>query len=214
LLAHVARHVVRHRRLVVVGWIALTLFGVFSAAQVSHRWLEQFSIPGYSAYEANQEVLRTFGNGTQSPDVAVFRSRGDVTKVAALGRGLARFQREHPAYRVSSYFSTGNRDYVSHDGHTTFAEFYPPGQEGFNADDGLSTVDAAVKAAAPPGVDVHVTGDAALYNSEASGSSSGPSVLTEALIGGGVRLSLGGVAPESRDFVTQSTGRSPTCSRS
>src|SRR5215218_9234422 len=116
-----------HRRLVIAGWIALTLFGVFSASQVSHRWLEQFSIPGYPAYEANQEVLRTFGNGTQSPDVAVFRSRGDVTKVAALGPALARFQREHPAYRVSSYFSTGNRDYVSRDGHTTFAEFYPPG---------------------------------------------------------------------------------------
>jgi RND superfamily putative drug exporter len=184
LLEQFARHVMHHRRLVIAGWMALTLFGVFSASQVSHRWLEQFSIPGYPAYEANQEVLRTFGNGTQSPDVAVFRSRGDVTKVAALGPALARFQREHPAYRVSSYFSTGNRDYVSRDGHTTFAEFYPPGQEGFNADDGLSTVDTAVKAAAPPGVNVHVTGDAALYNSEASGSSSGPSVLTEALIGG------------------------------
>jgi RND superfamily putative drug exporter len=183
-LEQVARHVLHHRRLVIVAWIALTLFGAYSAQQVSDRWLEQFSIPGYSAYEANQHVLKTFGNGTQAPDVAVFGSRGDVTKVVALGRMLARFEREHPAYRVSSYFSTGNRDYVSRDSHTTFAEFYPPGQEGFNADDGLSTVRTAVKAAAPPGVTAHVTGDAALYASEGSGGSSGPSVLTEALIGG------------------------------
>jgi putative drug exporter of the RND superfamily len=184
LLEHIARHVIRHRRPVIAGWIALTLFGVYSAKQVSHRWLEQFSIPGYRAYETNQDVLKTFGNGTQAPVVAVFHSHGDVTKVAALGRTLARFEHRHPAYRLSSYFSTGNRDYVSRDGHTTFAELYPPGQEGFNADDGLSVVRTTMKAAAPPGVDVHVTGDAALYNSEASGSSSGPSVLTEALIGG------------------------------
>jgi RND superfamily putative drug exporter len=184
MLARLARFVIHHRRLVVVGWILLTAFGVFSAQRVSSRWLEQFSIPGYSAYEANQQVLRTFGNGAQAPDVAVFRTNGDVTKASALGRALTRFEREHPRFRVSSYFSTGSRAYVSRDGHTTFAEFYPPGQAGFNADDGLALVRTAMKTAAPPGVSVNVTGEAALYDSEGAGSSAGPSVLTEGLIGG------------------------------
>jgi putative drug exporter of the RND superfamily len=84
--------------------------------------------------------------------------------------------------RVSSYFDTGSRAYVSRDGHTTFAAFYPPGQEGFSAEDDLGLVRDAMSAAAPPGVSVHVTGMDALYNSESS--SSGPSVLTETLIGG------------------------------
>ena len=184
MLDRLSRLVVSHRRLVVGGWILLTLFGAYSANRVSHRWLEQFSVPGASAYEANQRVLHTFGNGAQAPDVAVFTSKGHVTETPGLGQAIARFTREHPSMRVSSYFSTGSSAYVSHDRHTTFAEFYPPGDEGFNAADGLGLVRNAMHAAAPRGVEVHVTGVAALYDSEGTGSSQGPSVLTEALIGG------------------------------
>jgi putative drug exporter of the RND superfamily len=63
MLAGLARAIMRHRRLVAGGWIVLTIFGAFSAQQVSDRWLEQFSIPGFSAYEANQRTLRAFGSG-------------------------------------------------------------------------------------------------------------------------------------------------------
>ena len=51
-----------------------------TTSQIGNRWFESFSIPGYSAYEANQRTLKTFGNGEQAPLVAVFRSKGDVTK--------------------------------------------------------------------------------------------------------------------------------------
>lgn len=184
MLDRLARLVISHRRLVIGAWVVLVAFGAFSTTRLSSRWLEQFSIPGYSAYEANQRVLKTFGSGAQAPDVAVFHSGGDVTKAAGLSAALARFEREHPTIRVSSYFSTGSRAYVSRDGHTMFAEFYPPGQAGFSSNSGLGLVRSAVKAAAPPGVTVNVTGIQALYDSEGTGSSGGPSVLTEALIGG------------------------------
>jgi len=79
LLARLA-HLVARRRFVVIGiWAALTLFGAFSASQVSKRWFESFSIPGYSSYEANQKTLKIFGTGEQAPLVAVFHSDGDVT---------------------------------------------------------------------------------------------------------------------------------------
>ena len=58
-LAQLARFVMRHRRLVAGVWIVLTIFGAFAAQQVSKRWLEQFSIPGFSAYEANQRMIRS-----------------------------------------------------------------------------------------------------------------------------------------------------------
>ena len=80
LLAGLAHVIARRRRLVIGAWIVLTLFGAFSAQQVSKRWFESFSIPGYSAYETNQRTLKTFGTGEQAPLVAVFRSEGDVTK--------------------------------------------------------------------------------------------------------------------------------------
>src|SRR5213592_4085181 len=110
-LARLARFVMHHRRLVAAGWIVLTIFGAFSAQQVSKRWLEQFSIPGFSAYEANQRTLKTFGTGAQAPNIAVLRVEGDVTKSVAVREALAQVSREFPRFRTSSYFTTGSLGY-------------------------------------------------------------------------------------------------------
>ena len=61
MLARLAHLVHRRRGRVVAVWIVLTVFGVFATTRVSSRWLESFSIPGYSAYETNQKALKTFG---------------------------------------------------------------------------------------------------------------------------------------------------------
>jgi RND superfamily putative drug exporter len=182
-LARLARVIMHHRRIVAGGWIVLTIFGAFSAQQVSKRWLEQFSIPGFSAYEANQRTLETFGSGAQPPNVAVLRVKGDVTKSAEVRDALAQVSREFPRFRTSSYFTTGSLAYVSSDRHTTFATFYPPGRPSFSSDSHFKEIRAALTRAVPPGVEAHVTGRDALYDSQGS-ESGGPSVLTEALIGG------------------------------
>src|SRR5262245_61807046 len=101
-LARLARLIMRHRRVVAGGWIVLTIFGAFSAQQVSKRWLEQFSIPGFSAYEANQRTLRTFGSGAQAPNIAVLQVKGDVTKSAAARETLAKVSDRFPNFRTSS----------------------------------------------------------------------------------------------------------------
>ena len=89
ILVTLAHLIVRHRRAVIVAWVLLTLFGAYSAGQVSKRWFESFSIPGYSAYEANQRTLHTFGTGEQAPLVAVFHSPGDTTKIGVYcGTGI------------------------------------------------------------------------------------------------------------------------------
>ncbi|HEY8778821.1 MAG TPA: hypothetical protein VIL93_03435, partial [Solirubrobacterales bacterium] len=53
--------VVRRRRYVIAAWVGLVIFGMIGAGQVSNRWQENFSIPGYSAYEANQRALHSLG---------------------------------------------------------------------------------------------------------------------------------------------------------
>jgi RND superfamily putative drug exporter len=181
-LGGLAHFTVRHRRLIVGVWIVLTIFGAYSAKRVSDRWLEQFSIPGYSAYEANQRALKTLGTGEQAPNVAVFISKGDVTKTPGLAAAIDRVASEFPDFRVSSYFSTGSRAYVSKDGHTTFAEFYAPGNASFDSTTKVKQMRRALNEAKPAAVQVHLTGRDALYASQ--GSAEGPSVLTEALIGG------------------------------
>src|SRR3989442_10905357 len=183
MLSRLAHWIVRHRRLVIGAWILLTLFGVFSAWRVSNRWFRSFSIPGYSSYEANQRTLHTFGTGEQAPLVAVFRSSGDVTKVAGIKQAIAAAANVNPGSRVSSFWSTGSRAYVSKDGHTAFAEIYPPGTPKFSSSVHIDQVRARLKAATPAGVEASLTGRDAIY-AASSGGGKGPSILTEALIGG------------------------------
>src|SRR5665213_579410 len=182
LLARLAHRIVRRRRVVIAVWVVLTLFGGFSASQVSKRWFESFSIPGYSAYGANQRTLHTFGSGEQAPFVAVFSSKGDITKQTGITKAIDAAAKVNPGSRTSSFWSTGSRAYVSKDGHTTFAEIYPSGTPGFSSNVHVEQVRAALKNATPNGVQAQLTGRDALQ-AASSGGTSGPSVLTEFLIG-------------------------------
>jgi RND superfamily putative drug exporter len=179
-LAHV---VIRRRRVVVGVWVLLFLFGIFTSGRLADRWFESFSIPGYSAYEANQRTLKTFGSGEYPPLVAVFHADGDVTTQAqeiqaAVDTGAAAW----PGSRVSSYATTRSDLYLSEDRHTTFAEIYPPGNQQFEASGLIKKVRDAIAGAAPSGVETHLTGRDPLY--EDVGGSEGPSLLVEILIGG------------------------------
>jgi RND superfamily putative drug exporter len=182
-LARLAHVIVRRRRWVIGAWIALTLFGAFSASQVSKRWYQSFSIPGYSAYEANRRTLERFGTGMQAPLVAVFHTSGDITKHADLQQAIYAAAAVDPGSRTSSYWSTGSLAYVSKDRHTAFAEIYPPGSPTFNSSVHVDQVRAALQQATSDGVTAHLTGRDAL-EAASSGGGKGPSVLTEGLIGG------------------------------
>jgi RND superfamily putative drug exporter len=181
-LERLARLVIRRRRWVVLAWLVLFLFGLFSTSRLSDRWFESFSIPGYSAYEANQRSLKTFGNGEQASLVAVFRSDGDVTKAKGIEGAVKKAATVNPGSRTSSYFSTGSDAYVSKDRHTTFAEIYPPGNPGFSSTVHIKRVRAALREATPSGVTVNLTGRDPLQ--EDIGGTEGPSLAIEILIGG------------------------------
>src|SRR3954454_18373674 len=124
MLERLAHFTIRRRRWVIATWVLLVIFGMFTTTRLADRWFESFSIPGYAAYETNQKTLKTFGSGEYPPLVAVFRSDGDVTKVTAIRPAVDEAAKLWPGARVSSYFTTGSRAYVSKDGHTTFAEIY------------------------------------------------------------------------------------------
>ena len=182
-LERLAHFTIRRRWWVIGAWVLLMLFGMFASSRLADRWFQSFSIPGYQAYETNQKTLKTFGSGEFLPLVAVFHSDGDVTKQ---DRDRDRGRRTAPTpgsgSRVSSYFSTGSDAYVSKDRHTTFAEIYPPGNPTFTSTEQIKQVRAAIRAAVPEGVTVHLTGRDPLY--EDVGGSNGPSLLLEILIGG------------------------------
>src|SRR4051794_7968681 len=157
-----ARLILRRRKAVVAIWFVLTVIGVVSAGQI--KWFESFSIPGYSAYEANQRTLKDFGSGLNTPLVVVVKTTGDVTKTPGVKRAFEAAIAANPGARSSSYFSTGSHTYVSKDKHTMFAEIYRPGTPGFGAVTGEKQTRAALTATAPPGATVHVTGDEPLLS--------------------------------------------------
>jgi RND superfamily putative drug exporter len=186
-LERLAHLIVRRRRAVIAVWVVLTVFGAFSAGRVSKRWYQSFSIPGYSGYETDQQTLRVFGSGENPPLVAVFHSSGQVAKQAGIAGAIAAAASVNPGSRVSSYWSTGSKAYLSSDGHTSFAEIYPPGNPNFSSSVHVAQTQAKLTAATPRGVQSYLTGLIPL-ESASSGGGKGPGVLTEALIGGGGAL--------------------------
>ncbi len=183
MLARLAHVITRHRWLVIGVWAVLTIFGAFAAGQVSKRWYQSFSIPGKSAYEANQRTLKSFGTGVRPPNVVVFHTSGDATKSAPIKLAMQRAAATMPGARTSSFFSTGNSMYVSADRHTIFEEVYPPGIAKFNTTSGAEAMRAAAAKGLPAGTTVQVTGHDPLEEASTHGSSGGPGVLVEAMIG-------------------------------
>jgi putative drug exporter of the RND superfamily len=183
MLARLAHVVVRNRWKVIAAWIVLTLFGAFAAGQVSKRWYQSFSIPGKSAYEANQRTLKAFGTGIRPPNVVVFHTAGDATKSPAIREAMQQAAAAMPGARTSSYFSTHDLMYVSKDRHTTFEEVYPPGPSEFDSKSGASAVRAAAARGLPNGIQVEVTGHDPLEEASSHGGGGG-NILVEALVGG------------------------------
>src|SRR6516165_2231586 len=183
MLARLTHLITRHRWLVIGVWIVLTVFGAYAAGRVSKRWYQSFSIPGKSAYEANQRTLKRFGTGVRPPNVVVFHTSGDATKSVAIKRAMQRAAATMPGARTSSYFSTGNPMYVSADLHTIFEEVYPPGIAKFDTKSGADRMRAAAATGLPAGTTVEVTGHDPLEEASTHGNSGGPGVLLEAMVG-------------------------------
>ena len=183
-LARLAHFLNRHRWPVIGAWLALTLFGAFAAGQVSHRWLQSFSVPGKPAYEASRRTLTAFGAGSRAPSVVVFHTTRDATKSPAIAEAMTRAAATMPRALTSSYFSTHNSMYVSHDRHTTFMNVYPAGPLALNATSGAETLRAAAAKDLPAGINVNVTGRDALDEASKNGKAGGgSSVIVETAIG-------------------------------
>jgi len=183
MLARLA-HVIARRRWYVIGaWMALTVFGAFAAGQVSKRWYQSFSIPGKSAYEANQRTFKVFGTGVRPPNVVVYHTSGDARTSDAIRESMQRAAATAPGSRSSSWFSTHNEMYVSKDHHTTFMNVYPAGQSTFSSTSGAKQMRAAAAKGLPAGTTVQVTGHDPLEEASQNGQGGSSSVLVEAMIG-------------------------------
>jgi RND superfamily putative drug exporter len=184
--------VLAHKKTVVISWILLTIAGIMAAGPASRALNQKFSVPNKEGWETNEAIAAKYNGtgGDTSPLLPVVtlpagesidspQVRSDLTKLDdTLAKTL-------PGSRVASYASTGDRAFVSDDGHTTFAIVYPkPDPDSSFGDNPRAAKDvkAAVAGSTVGGAPVHVTGFDALQQS--TGGGDGPGVLLEAVIGG------------------------------
>jgi RND superfamily putative drug exporter len=183
--------VLGHKRLVVLGWLAVLVPSLLLAPRVSGRLSQQFALPGQPAYQANQQILRAYGNGGPGQALVAVVTLPHGTTVdqpttrQALAQAFATLDRQ-PGLRVASYVGTGDRRLVSADGRTTFVLLFTPPQPLLGGPDlgpGLAhtLTQALPSGATGAGWTVRVTG---LDELELGGNTAGPAVLVETLLAG------------------------------
>ncbi|HEY6960891.1 MAG TPA: MMPL family transporter [Gaiellaceae bacterium] len=184
-----ARWTLRHRRLVIGSWVAVTLAAFAAVGPAGRSLSQQFSVPGREGFQANQQIAAAYGSGgdvaplvpvVQLPKGTTVDSPGVRGELAA---ALTRVREALPQARIASYASTGDRSFVSADGRTTFALVDIPARGG--VDQGQPEARLAQKALAGVtvgGASVRVTGLDALRATGNDTQGTGTGVLLGTLL--------------------------------
>jgi putative drug exporter of the RND superfamily len=181
--------VLRHKRLVLGVWLAVTIAAFAAVGPAGSSLSQQFSIPGREGFETNRELVEIYGTGGDvAPIVPVVTLPAGTTVDSPgvtdqLDAALSRVQAALPQALTASYASTGDRAFVSDDGRTTFALVYIPAKGGVDqgqpeallAQDALAGVTVGGSA-------VEVTGLDALRASGGESEGDGAGVLLGTLL--------------------------------
>jgi RND superfamily putative drug exporter len=191
MMESLTRRVLRHRRLIGIGWLLLTIIGMAAAGPATKALDQKFSVPGREGWDASQEIQQVWGNGGESLPFLPVVSLPAGTTVDSPGvradlRGVEdAARRAVPGSRVAGYGSTASRSFVSKDGRTAFVYVFPKRSDdpfGNNVDAQRDLRDA-MRSQSVAGAPVRATGYDALYDSTGD-ADEGPGIFLEALIGG------------------------------
>jgi putative drug exporter of the RND superfamily len=178
-----ARLVLRHRLLVVLGWLVLLVAGGMAAGPVTDRLTFDFSLPGQPGYEAEEQLIQTFGASTADTLVPVVTVPEGSTVAERADDVAAVFDAVRtalPQARVVDLASTGDARFVTDDGRSAFALVQGPMPQGFEPGIQVQLEPVLQQAAAQAGLDPGLTSYVLL---SAGGDTEGPSVLVETLFG-------------------------------
>jgi putative drug exporter of the RND superfamily len=190
-IVRLARFVLRHRRTVALLWVLLLPAGVYGASHVSNRLSLDFSLPGQPGYETAQKIKHVYGNGgdTDPSIVLVTLRRGQsvARDRSELANAFDRARLAVPRDRLVDYGSTHDPRFITDHGRSTFALVFTPPQKTFGGTQVPPSLVNSLTAALPRGTHVGLTG---LDQLASGGTSKGPGVLVETLIGAGGALAV------------------------
>jgi putative drug exporter of the RND superfamily len=180
------RFVLRHKALVALTWLLIAVAGVMTVSGTTHRMVNDFSMPG-QAFKVDNQIVKQYGNGgSQAPYLPVLTVPAgervtDPAVAAQTGRVFSAIAAAVPNVRVADYSSTGNRQFVTSDGRTTFALVFTPPSTSFGAPAPTGAITRAADAALPHGWHFGLTGEDLLANGAST--SKGTGIMVETMIG-------------------------------
>jgi RND superfamily putative drug exporter len=178
--------ILRHKALVALFWLVLTVAGIATVSGTTHRMTNNFSMPG-QAFRVDDQIAREYGTGgSQAPYVAVLtvapgQHVTDPAVAAQTGRVFGAIPRAAGNVRLADYSATGDPAFVTKDGRSTFALVYTPPVTGFGGPDVAPVIQRAMSAALPAGWRAGLTGSQLLASGQSQAKGTG--IMAEAMIG-------------------------------
>ncbi|CAN5464440.1 MMPL family transporter [soil metagenome] len=177
--------VLKHRRIVMLGWLLITIAGMSVTSTVNDRLTVDFSLPGQPGTEAAAQIIDAYGNGGNTVPLVVTVTVPEGQTVTGqeqeIGDAFASVADAEVPLRVLDEANTGDAAFRTDDDRTAYALVFYPFPESLASVLPTDVVREAVGARAPDGATVGVTGmDALAVGDESSGNG----VLAETLLGG------------------------------
>jgi len=184
--------VLRHRALVALTWIVLTVVGGLFVGKANSGLSHNLATPNLAGYDANQAMVRQLGlDGGQAPVIAVLHLPARQSMRTAAGQMTAARLFAAPAQEghvgLIDYGTSHDRRLISADGRTTWALYAMPNPDAGAYTGTQSVIVPSLQHATPAGASVTITGNEALQKTSGGGSS-GLSTLDETLIGAAAAL--------------------------
>ncbi|MEU4542236.1 MMPL family transporter [Nonomuraea dietziae] len=180
-MERISAFVLGRKGLVILLTAVAFLVGMGATPLAIQRLSEEYAHPGMPAFDANQEIVKVYGNGGyQRPFVPVVRlpeGQSVTAQKESLGRAFDAVAAVLPKARVVSYADTADPELVGSDGRTTlglvfpgtYSDGSPPGGGLGETPDESPVIVKAMTPHLPPGSTVHVTGLDALAPSVDAG---------------------------------------------
>src|SRR5437764_4968989 len=179
-MRRIAEFVLRHRRLVALGWLVIVIAGVALVQKTNDRLVIDFSLPGQPGTQTANQIDQDFhAGGKTAPYVLTLTLPAGQTLTgheADVKNAFAAVAQKVPDTRLVDEANTADRAFRTKDDRTAYALLFYRFLHNPTAQLPTDRITAALKASAPTGATVGVTGEDPLAIGDDSG---GNGVLAE-----------------------------------
>ena len=142
-MAGIAQFVLRHKRFVVLLWLAVFVAGGATSSKTIDRLNFDFSLPGQDGYETSVQVLEKYGTDSDYPFLLVLTApAGEKIDDQVAAQTYAAVATKMPQARVVDKTASGNNPIFStSDGGAQFAYVFVPPVQGFETTVGKDLLD-------------------------------------------------------------------------